>query len=64
MQVLKTINGKDDMNCEKFFEFTDHDGTRNSHSKLYIIYIYYIYKVKNVLLVEDLCLFEILNYHN
>ena len=33
-QVLKIINGIDDVNCEKFFEFTDYDGTRNSHKKI------------------------------
>ena len=26
------------MNCEKFLEFTDYDGTRISHSKKYIQY--------------------------
>ena len=26
------------MNCEKFFEFTDYDGTINSYNKLYIQY--------------------------
>ena len=29
IQVFKIINGIDDVNCEKFFEFTDYDGTRN-----------------------------------
>ena len=30
MQVFIRINGIDDINCEKFFEFTDYDGTTNS----------------------------------
>ena len=30
IQVLIIINGIDDINFEKFFEFTDYDGTRNS----------------------------------
>ena len=62
IQVFKIINGIDDINCEKFFEFTDYDGTRNSYKK----YIFNMleHKVKNVLLVEDLLLFVILNYHN
>ena len=38
IQVLKIINGIDDINCEKFFEFTYYDGTRNSYTKLYIQY--------------------------
>ena len=38
MQVFIIINGIDDINCEKFFEFTDYSGTRNSYSKLYIQY--------------------------
>ena len=38
IQALKIINGIDDINCEKFFEFTDYDGTRNSNEKLYIQY--------------------------
>ena len=29
IQVFEIINGIDDLNCEKFFEFTDYDGTRN-----------------------------------
>ena len=28
----------DDINCEKFFEFTDYGGTRNSYKKLYFHY--------------------------
>ena len=32
------INGINDINFEKFFEFTDYDGTRNSYTKLYIQY--------------------------
>ena len=45
-----------------FFEFTDYDGTRNSYKN----YIFNMlkHKVKNVLLVEDLHLFGILNYNN
>ena len=31
IQVFKIINGIDDINCEKFFEFTDYDGTINSY---------------------------------
>ena len=38
IQVFKIINGIDDINCEKFFEFTDYDVTRNSYKKLYIQY--------------------------
>ena len=38
IQVFKIINGIDDMKCEKFFEFTDYDVTKNSYSKLYIQY--------------------------
>ena len=38
IQVFKIFNRIDDINCEKFFEFTDYDGTRNSHTKLYIQY--------------------------
>ena len=38
IQAIKIINGIDDINCEKFFEFTDYDGTRNSYKKLYIQY--------------------------
>ena len=38
IQVFKIINGIDDMNCEKFFEFTDYDGTRNSYNELHIQY--------------------------
>ena len=38
IQVFKIINGIDDINCEKFFEFTDYDGTRNIYKKLYIQY--------------------------
>ena len=38
IRVFKIINGIDDMNCEKFVEFTDYDGTRNSYNKLYIQY--------------------------
>ena len=30
IQVFKIINGIDDISCEKFFEFTDYYGTRNS----------------------------------
>ena len=33
IQVFKIINGIDDINCEKFFEFTDYDGTINSSKK-------------------------------
>ena len=62
IQVFKIINGIDDISCEKFFEFTDYDGTRNSYKKLYIQYART--QSKNVLLVEDLHLFGILNYHN
>ena len=62
IQVSKIINGIDDINCEKFFEFTDYDGTRNSYKKLYIQYART--QSKKVLLVEDLHLFGILNYHN
>ena len=36
IQIFSVINGIDDMNCEKSFEFTDYDGTGNSHNKLYI----------------------------
>ena len=36
MQVSKITKGIDDMNCDKFFEFTDYDGTRNSYNNLYI----------------------------
>ena len=32
IQVFKIINCIDDINCEKFFEFTDYDGTRNSYN--------------------------------
>ena len=38
IQVFRIINGTDDMNCEKFFEYTDYDGTKNYHTKLYIQY--------------------------
>ena len=38
IQVYKIINRIDNMNCDKFYEFTDYDGTKNSHSKLYIQY--------------------------
>ena len=38
IHVFKIINGIDDINCEKFFESTDYDGTRNSYNKLYIKY--------------------------
>ena len=38
IQVFKVINDIDDMNCEKFFEFTDYDGAMNSYNKLYIQY--------------------------
>ena len=61
IQNFKIINGIDDMNCEKSFECTDYDGTRNSNNKLYIQYART--QRKNVLLV-DLHLFGILNYHN
>ena len=37
-QVIKIINGIDDINCEKFFQLTDYDGTKNSYNKLYIQY--------------------------
>ena len=30
MQMFEIINGIDVMNCEKFFEFSDYVGTRNS----------------------------------
>ena len=62
IQVFKIINGIDDINYEQFFEFTDYDGTGNSYEN----YIFNMlkHKVKNVLLVEDLHLFGILNYHN
>ena len=38
IQVFKINNGIDDMNCEKFFDFTEYDGTRNTNNKLYIQY--------------------------
>ena len=38
IQIFRVIRGIDDMNCEKFFKFSDYDGTRNSYSKLYIQY--------------------------
>ena len=38
IQIFEIINGIDAKNCEKFFEFTDCDGTRNSYGKLYIQY--------------------------
>ena len=31
IQVIKVICGIDDINCENFFEFSDHDSTRNSY---------------------------------
>ena len=37
IQVIKIINGIDDINCEKFFEFIDYDA-RNYYKKLYIQY--------------------------
>ena len=55
-------NGIDDMNCEKFFEFTYYDGTINSYDNLYIQYART--QGKECTLVEDLHLFGILNYHN
>ena len=39
IQVLKIINGIDDMNFLEFFVVADYDGTGNSHSKLYIQYV-------------------------
>ena len=38
IQVYEIINGIDDMNCKKFFEFSDYDGIRHSYDKLYIQY--------------------------
>ena len=38
IQVFRIINGIDDMNSEEKNFFTDYDGTRNSHKKLYIQY--------------------------
>ena len=35
-QIYRITNGIDDMNCEKYFESSDHDGTRISNNKLYI----------------------------
>ena len=61
IQDIKIINGIDDMNCETFSEITDNDGTRNSYNKLYIQNART--HSKNILLVEDLHLFGILNYH-
>ena len=37
IQVFEIINGIDDLNCEKFFEFTDYDGTRNLYENIYSI---------------------------
>ena len=62
IQFFEIINIIHDMNCAKFFEFTDYDGTINSYSKLYIQYART--QGKNVLLVEDLHLFGIFNYHH
>ena len=47
IQVFRIINGIDDINCEKFFEFTDYDGTIDN-----CIFNMLEHKVKNVLLVE------------
>ena len=38
IQIIKTINGIGDMNCEKIFELTDYDCSRNSYNTLYIQY--------------------------
>ena len=38
IQVFKITNGIDYINCKKFIEFTDYDGTRNLYKKLYIQY--------------------------
>ena len=38
IQVFKIINGRDDINCEKLFQFTDYDGTINFYKKSYIQY--------------------------
>ena len=62
IQACKIINGINDMNLEKFFEFTDYDGTRNSHNKLYIQYVRT--QSKKCTFVEDLHLFGIPSYHN
>ena len=62
IQVLKIINGIDDINCEKFMNLL-------IMMVLEIPIQNYIFnmpehKVKNVLLEEDLHLLGILNYHN
>ena len=62
IKAIKIINGIDVINCSKFFEFTDYDGTRNSYKKLHIQYART--HRKNVLLVEYIHLLGILNYHN
>ena len=56
------MNGIDDVNFEKFFEFTDYDNTWNSHRKFYIHYART--QSKKFTLLEDLHLFWILIYHN
>ena len=62
IQVFKIIIGICDINCEKFFEFTDYD-VLEIHISNYVFNMLG-HKIKIFLLVVDLHMFGILSYHN
>ena len=62
IQVIRIINGIDDIYCKKFLNLLIMTA-QEIPIKNYIFNMLE-HKVKNVLLVEDLHLFGILSYHN
>ena len=62
IQVFKIINGIDDINCEKFFEFADYDVLEIHISN--DVFNMFGHKIIFFLLVVDLHMFGILSYHN
>ena len=62
IQVFYIINGIDDINCDKFFDLLIMM-VQEIFIKNYLFNMLE-HKIKNLLLVENLLLFGILNYHN